>query len=268
MFNSFLKAGIIPAAAVLVIALGSSLPLWAQTQAERTVSSDLRLAMMDDMDEMGKMKKKGGMGGMKMKDNMPADAPMPNADVGVQETMPPPSSDMMGRMRGTMKGRPGMSSMAPASQLPGFPGASHLYHVGSTGFFLDHPQHITLSTQQQTALNRIKEKSLLDGANSTRRIEDAEQEVWTLTAGDVPDGAQIEAKVRAIESLRGDQRMAFIRAVGDAGKVLSADQQTALLGTNPMAAAKSTPATGKPATTSASAKPAPMPATPAPMKME
>ncbi len=265
MSNNYLKASIIPAAATLVMALGSASPLWAQTSAAGVVSSDLRLAMMDDMDEMAKMKKKDGMGDKKMKDSMPGDASMPNADA----AMPPPSSDMMGRMRGTMKGRSAMSSMAPASQLPGFPGASHLYHVGSTGFFLDHPQHITLSTQQQTALNRIKEKSLLDGANSTRRIEDAEQEVWMLTAGDVPDGAKIEAKVRAIELLRGDQRMAFIRAVGDAGKVLSADQQSALLGTNPMPTIKATPApAGKPALKPAPANPVPMPAPPAPMKME
>lgn len=264
MSSKYLRAGLIPAAAVLAIALGNSPPLWAQTPAARTVFSDLHLAMMDmdDMDEMAKMKKKGGMGDKKMKGSMPANAPMPNADAdeGVQDSMPTaPSSDMMGRMRGAMKGRPGMSSMAPASQLPGFPGASHLYHVGSTGFFLDHPQHITLSTQQQTALNRIKEKSLLDSANSARRIEDAEQEVWMLTAGEAPDGAKIEAKVRAIESSRGDQRMAFIRAVGEAGKVLTTGQQTALLGTNPMAGAKSAPAAGKPA---------PMPATSAPMKME
>ena len=264
MSSTYLKVSVIPAAAALVIAFASSSSLRAQTSAERTVSTDLRVAMMDmdDMDEMAKMKKKSGMGDKKMKGNMPADAPMPNADAdgGGQDAMPaPPSSDMMGRMRGTMKARPGMSGMAPASQLPGFPGASHLYHVGSTGFFLDHPQHITLSTQQQTALNRIKEKSLLDGANSARRIEDAEQEVWLLTAAEAPDGAKIEAKVRAIESSRGDQRMAFIRAVGEAGKVLTAGQQTALLGTNPMPATKSTPAAGKPA---------PMPATPAPMKME
>ena len=268
--SSNLKASIIPAAATLAIALISSSPIWAQTPAVRTVSEDLHLAMMD-MDEMAKMKK-GGMGDKKMKGNMPASAPMPmpSADTeDAQDAMPgPPSSDMMGRMRGPMKGKPGMSNMAPASQLPGFPGASHLYHVGSTGFFLDHPQHITLSTQQQTALNRIREKSLLNAANSTRRIDDAEQEVWMLTASEVPDAAQIEAKVRAIESLRADQRMAFIRAVGDAGKVLSADQQTALLGTNPTAATRSTPAAGKAAPTPAAAKPAPMPAMPAPMKME
>ena len=85
MSSKCLKANIIPAAAALAIALGNSSPLWAQTPAVRDVSSDLHLAMMDDMDEMAKMKEKGGMGDKKMKGNMPADAPMPNADAGVQD---------------------------------------------------------------------------------------------------------------------------------------------------------------------------------------
>ena len=33
--------------------------------------------------------------------------------------------------------------MSMPSALPGFPGQSHLYHIGATGFFLDHPEHIT-----------------------------------------------------------------------------------------------------------------------------
>ena len=251
MPSNTLKFNIVPAAAALVVALGYASPLWAQAPAAHPPPIDVRLAMME-MDDMAKMKKKDGMGAM------PADAPMPGSD-GAQDAMPTPSgSDMMGRMRGSMKAQPAMSKMAPASQLPGCPGASHLYHVGSTGFYLDHPQHITLSMQQQAALNRIKEKWLLDRATSERRIEDAEQEVWMLTAAEAPDGAKIEAKVRVIESVRVDQRLAFIRAVGEAGKVLSADQQTALLGTNPMAGTKSPPATGKTA---------PMPTAPAPMKM-
>ena len=180
----------------------------------------------------------------------------------------PSGSDMMGRMRGSMRAKPGMGNMAPASQLPGFPGASHLYHVGSTGFYLDHPEHITLSMQQQAALNRIKEKWLLDRATSERRIEDAEQELWVLTAAEAPDGAKIEAKVRVIESARVDQRLAFIRAVGEAAKVLTAEQQTALLGTNPMAGAKSPPAAGKTAPMPSAGKGAAMPATSAPMKMQ
>ena len=197
------------------------------------------LAMMDDdmMRMMGEMMS-GKMGG-----GMPPDKPMSG---GMQAPMTgsPPMDIPMGRMRPPAAG--GMSGMAPRSGLPGFPGASHLYHVGATGFFLDHPQHITLTTEQQTTLNRIKEKSLLDRANSDRRIEDAEQELWTLTAADSPDAAKIEATIRAIEKSRADQRMAFIRAVGEASTVLTPDQRAALLGTKPPAGAKPSGA-GKPA---------------------
>ena len=198
--------------------------------------STFQLAMMDGMGEMGG-------GGMPMGGGeMPAGGSMPSA--GMPAPMADPSAaDAMGRTRGSMQAQRGMSNMPPTSRLPGFPGASHLYHVGATGFFLDHPQHITLSTEQQTALNRIKEKALLDRANSTRRIEEAEQELWMLTAADAPDSAKIEAKVRAIEKLGGDQRLAVIRAVGEAGKVLTSDQQAALLGTKPPAGSKPAPMT-------------------------
>lgn len=219
-----------------IAACASSAPI---ASALDKPAPDLHLAMMDDM--MMMKDKKGGMSGMPAGGSMPA----AGASGSMQDSMPMPSgADMMGRMRG----RQGMTGMTPVSQLPGFPGASHLYHVGAIGFFLDHPQHITLTTQQQTSLNRIKEKALLDRASSERRIEDAEQELWTLTAADVPDAAKIEAQIRAVEKLRGDQRLAFIRAVGEAGKVLTSDQQAAVLGTRP-------PVAGKPP---AAAKPAPM----------
>ena len=222
--------------------------------------SVLHLAMMDDMDEademddgdeMAKMmkKKKGDRGGMmggkmgdmsggKMGGKMSPRGPMPSA--GSPGDPPDPMADTsdadnMGRMRGPMQSRGGMRNMAPSARLPGFPGASHLYHVGATGFFLDHPQHIDLATDQQVTLNRIKEKALLERASFDRRIEDAEQDLWTLTAADAPDAAKIETKIGAIEKLRGDQRMGFIRAVGEAGKVLTADQVAVLLGTKPAA---------------------------------
>ena len=115
------------------------------------------------------------------------------------------------------------------SSLPGVPGASHVYHIGSTGFFLDQPQ-LNLTTQQQTALNRIKERALLDRANAERRIEQAEQELWALTGADQPDAAKVQAKLQEIEQLRTNQRIAFIRAVGEGAKLLTAEQQNALLG--------------------------------------
>jgi Spy/CpxP family protein refolding chaperone len=135
---------------------------------------------------------------------------------------------MMGMMgMGSMKG---MGKMQKTAALPGFPGASHIYHIGATGFFLDHPEHVTLTTKQQTTLNGLKEKALLEKSTFQRKIDEAEQELWTLTASDQPDAAKIEAKVKEIEKVRGDQRLAFIRAVGEAAKVLTAEQRTALLG--------------------------------------
>lgn len=133
---------------------------------------------------------------------------------------------MMGRMKR-------MGSMQMTSSLPGFPGASHIYHIGSTNFFLDHPQHITLSQEQQTKLNEFKQQTLLGQATFDRWIDAAEQELWVLTSSDAPDAATIEAKVREIEKLRGDKRIAFIRAVGEAAKVLTDEQRRTLVGILP-----------------------------------
>lgn len=147
--------------------------------------------------------------------------------------------DMMGKVSGS--GRMPMSSA-----LPGFPGASHLYHVGATGFFLDHLEHITLTMEQRTALSRIKEKALLEQATTQRKIEGAEQELWTLTGADQPAADKVDAKVKEIEKLRADQRLAFIRAVGEAAQVLTDEQRKALLGHIPPA----TPSTPQAATPS------------------
>jgi Spy/CpxP family protein refolding chaperone len=133
--------------------------------------------------------------------------------------------DMMGQMSDTPA-----AMQAMQSGLPGFPGASHLYHIGATGFFTDHPQHIALSTEQQNSLNKMKEQAELAKASAERNIEKAEQELWTLTAADQPDIGKIDAKVREIEKLRADERLAFIRSVGEAAKLLTADQRKMLTG--------------------------------------
>lgn len=138
--------------------------------------------------------------------------------------------DMMGM--GSMGGQKGMK-MRMTAALPGFPGASHVYHIGATDFFLDHPEHITLTSDQQIKLNAIKQKAVTDKANAQRKIEEAEQQLWELTAADQPDAGKIDAKVREIEKLRGDQRMAFIRSVGEAAQVLTDDQRKSLLGLSP-----------------------------------
>ena len=52
----------------------------------------------------------------------------------------------------------------------------------------------------------------------------------TLTSLDQPDITKIEAKVRDIEKLRTDERLAFIRAVGEAANLLTDDQRKILTG--------------------------------------
>lgn len=133
---------------------------------------------------------------------------------------------MMGKMQG-------MGSMQMPSALPGFPGASHIYHIGATSFFLDHPEHITLSPDQQKKLNSLKEKALLEQGTIDRKIAQAEQELWVLTSADVPEADKIESQVRDITKLQGDQRIAFIRAVGEAAKVLTEAQRSTLVGSLP-----------------------------------
>jgi len=139
----------------------------------------------------------------------------------------------MGGMGGSaMQPAGGMAGMSgPSSAMPGQPGASHLYHIGSTGFFLNHPQHITLTQDQKMTLNRLKEKAMLDRASTQRRIDQAEQELYALTGTDQPDTSKIQATVAEIEKLRGDERMNFIRAVGEATRVLTHEQHLALMGT-------------------------------------
>jgi len=136
---------------------------------------------------------------------------------------------------GAMGMAPGAGSrMAMPSALPGFAGASHLYHVGSTGFFLDYADKLGLSVEQKTGLNAIKQRVLTAQSTAERKIAEAEQALWTMTAAEQPDAAAIESKVREIEKLKSDQRLTFIRAVGDAGKLLTADQQKMVHGLMPM----------------------------------
>ena len=160
--------------------------------------------------------------------------------------------DEMMKMMGMAKMPAASPGMAPAqpnmpqSALPGFPGVSHLYHIGATGFFIDHAQHINLTADQQTALNKMKEDALAAKTNSDHQIEQAEQELGILTSSDQPDAAKIETKVREIEKLRVDERISFIRAVGEAAKLLSDDQRKILTGAMPPAMAPSPAATMSP----------------------
>ena len=132
-----------------------------------------------------------------------------------------------------MGGANSPAAMAMPSALPGFPGQSHLYHIGATGFFLDHPEHIVLTTKQTQALAKKKQMSLLKQGEIQRQIDAAEQELWELTGADQPQAMEIDRKAREIERLRSDQRIAFIRAIGESAKLLTEEQRAQLTGTAP-----------------------------------
>ena len=186
------------------------------------------MGMMGDQGEMGGMspggRSSGAGGGMGMMDEGEMGGMSSGGEMGMC---------CMGEMGGMTEGmkRSGMGSMRSSSTMPGQPGASHLYHIGSTGFFLNHSKHITLTPEQKMTLNRLKEKALLDRTTAQRRMGQAEQDLYILTGADQPDPAKIQAKVAEIEKLRTDQRMTFIRAVSEAVNVLTHDQHQALLGT-------------------------------------
>ncbi len=199
------------------------------------------MGMMEDMD-MGAM---GGgaaksAGGMPMMDDDTAEmAAMGGGGMPMMD-----DDDMeMGMMGMAAMGKAkGMAGMAVPSALPGFPGASHIYHIGATGYFMNHGKHITLTPEQKSSLNAIKQKALLAAATAKRKIDEAEQELWTLTAMDEPETDAIEAKARAIEAIRTEQRLAFILSVGRAAQVLTDEQRAALIGTTADSPAEPAPA--------------------------
>lgn len=131
---------------------------------------------------------------------------------------------------GPITAMPPAAVVARSPALPAFPGSAHLYHLGSRDFFLDDPGALSLSDEQQGRLRVLKETSFLDRAETRRKIEEAERHLWTLTAADAPDQGKIEAHVREIERLRADDRLAFIRAVGEGARLLTAAQRAILAG--------------------------------------
>jgi Spy/CpxP family protein refolding chaperone len=222
-----IRSHIIPMA-LLAAAMGGfsfAVSAWAvPASAAEFQQKRVQLAMMDEMGKMGKM----GSG-------QPA-AQMGGSTGGMSGT----NSGGMGGMdsmccMGAMGKAPGAGgAMAMPSALPGFAGASHLYHVGASGFFLDYAEKIGLSVEQTTALNGIKQRSLLEQSAAQRKNDEAEQALWVLTAADQPDAAAIETKVREIEKIKSDARLVFVRAVGEAAMVLNAEQRKMVLGMAPM----------------------------------
>ena len=188
--------------------------------------------------QMGKDKMKGmssmgggmGMSGMGMsgKGKMGGDQ-MGGSKSGMRMGMGMGGMKRM-RMMGSMGGEAAEQPVAQPSFLPGFPGASHIYHIGATSHFLDHSELIAPSSEQRRTLAEMLEQSALAQSSFDRRIAQAEQELWVLTSTGAPDAASIESKVKEVAALQVEQRLAFIQSVGAAASVLTEQQRNALVG--------------------------------------
>ena len=189
------------------------------SQTDKT-SSDQGMAMGQDAKEMGM--------GMHGKDMKMKDMPMKSKGEGMAMGQDAKEMNMMGMMHGGMEMKKMGDKEVPTSALPGFPGISHIYHVGATGFFLDHADHLQLSDEQKTKLESLKEASQKQQNEFQNKIEEAEKEVWSLTGSDQPDVQKILEKVKFSENLKTDRRLSFIKAVGEAASVLSTQQRELL----------------------------------------
>jgi len=163
-----------------------------------------------------------GKGKMKMKDAKMGGA-KPKMGMGM-------SGMKRMRMMGSMGSDTAEQPVAQPSFLPGFPGASHIYHIGATSHFLDHSELFNPSPEQRKLLAQMLEQSALAQSGFERRIAQAEQDLWVLTSAGEPDAAKIESKVKEVAQLQVEQRLAFIQSVGKAAGALSEDQRAALVG--------------------------------------
>ncbi|MCW9052057.1 MAG: hypothetical protein OQJ91_07075 [Motiliproteus sp.] len=174
----------------------------------------------EKMKGMGNQKHNGkSMGGMMKQERKPKMA-----------IMKAPMERPMGcqrcrRMMGMMKAA---SEDKRDSSLPAFPGNQHLYHIGSDNFFLNQAETIRLTESQRQQLTEMQRNWQVTDDQYSQNIDLAEQKLWQLTGEDAPDIQKIETKIREIEEIKTQQRLAFIQAIGEAATILTVEQRRSL----------------------------------------
>jgi hypothetical protein len=151
----------------------------------------------------------------------------------MKEQRPIPMKSSMGMM--TMMGKKPVAMLAQENDIEDLPGdsdAPHLYHLGETGFFLDHAELMDLNQQQAKQLENLKQIWFLHKEQVSKNIYALEEQLWLLTADGKPDANKIEAQIRDISKLQSNLRIDFIRSVGKAVSILTADQIEALISSN------------------------------------
>ncbi len=198
---------------------------------------------MDQMEAMPPAA--GGMNGKAMKPmgccGMSMGKPMAGSGGMSDDKMAGKSGGGMSPMKGKgMAGKP----MAGASGQE----SPHLLHVGAKDFFLDHQQHINMTSDQKMQLEKLKSDAAQQQRSSEAKINQSEQDLWQLTSADQPNSGAINNKVQEVAKLRADEQMNFIHLVSMASDVLTPDQRTQVV--MPMSETKGmkSPAAKKPMT--------------------
>lgn len=93
---------------------------------------------------------------------------------------------------------------------------------------LRHRTELGLSADRVKTLEGMVEGFRTEAEARASRIDSAEQELAALLRSDPIDLAAVEAKVRAIEALRADLRMARIRTIAEGRAALTAEQRKKL----------------------------------------
>ena len=187
----------------------SSMPALAETETNNVLSTEV-------MEEMGNKQKSKKM--MMKKEHHSA-----------------PMKKKMGMMMKSMMGRKPSAMTAQENDLEDLPGDSntpHLYHLGENDFFLDYVNTINIEHQQTQQLDEIKQTWLSHNEQVTRDINKLEEKLWLLTAEGKPNANKIEVQIREISKLQSNLRIDFIRSVGKAVSILTADQIKALASIN------------------------------------
>lgn len=173
--------------------------------------------MKDDGGEMSAMAPPGGA--MKSGDAKPMGG---SGCCGMSMGKPMPKAGGMADDK--MTGMPSKSAKAMSGATTEVP---HLLHVGANDFFLDHAQHLGLTSEQKSGLENIKSNAMRQKVASQKMIDLEQQELWQLTSADQPNSAQIDRKVQEIAKLNGDQQIAFIHSVTEAAGLLNDEQKAA-----------------------------------------
>lgn len=130
-------------------------------------------------------------------------------------------SSMSGMMDGPMSGMMRGMAMGPASAALG-------QERPLLTLALQHRAELGLSENQAQTLEALVGRFRQEAGQRVREMNAAERELAELLKREPADFAQVEGKVRALEKLRADLRIARIRTIAEGRAVLTPEQRAKL----------------------------------------